>query len=60
MVKSLLENEEIEAYLKDEIVGTLSPWWKASGGVGSVKVVVSNLDFARAKLIAEEYERNLK
>lgn len=58
MVKSLLKNAEIEVYLKDEIVGTLSPWWTASGGVGSVKVVVSNLDFANAKLIVEEYERN--
>jgi hypothetical protein len=41
MVKSLLENADIEAFLKDEIIGTLSPWLTAPGGVGSVKVTVS-------------------
>jgi hypothetical protein len=40
MVKSLLANAEIEAFLKDEINRTNLPWWTASGGVGSVKVVV--------------------
>jgi len=60
MVKSLLENSEIEAFLKDEIVGTLSPWWTAPGGAGSVKVLVSNLDYDKAKIIVDEYQKNLK
>lgn len=57
MVKSLLEDAEIEAFLRDEILGTLSPWWVASGGVGSVKVVVSSTDYELAKSIVEEYEK---
>jgi hypothetical protein len=60
MVKSLLENAEIEAYLKDEIRGTYTPWHVAPGGAGAVKVVVSNRDFEKAKLIVDEYEKNLK
>jgi hypothetical protein len=60
MVKSLLENQEIEAFLKDEIIGTLSPWWTAAGGVGSVKVIVSSADFERAKVIADEYQKNIR
>jgi hypothetical protein len=60
MVKSLLENQEIEAFLKDEIIGTLSPWWTAAGGVGSVKVIVSSVDFERAKVIADEYQKNIR
>lgn len=60
MVKSLLENAEIEAFLKDEIIGTLNPWWTASGGVGSVKVYVSILDHENAKQIVAEYEKNIK
>lgn len=60
MVKSLLENAEIEAYMKDEIVGTLSPWWTAPGGAGSVKVVVSSLDYETAKAIVDEYEDNVR
>jgi hypothetical protein len=60
MVKSLLENAEIQVFLKDEINGTLTPWVVSPGGLGSVKVVVSNLDFDNAKKIVDEYEKNTK
>ncbi len=60
MVKSLLENAEIETFLQDENTGTLAPWYTAGGGAGSVKVVVSNLDFEKARWIIEEYENNEK
>ena len=60
MVKSLLENAEIEAFMADEIIGTLSPWWTAPGGAGAVKVYISNADFDKAKAVVEEYENNLK
>jgi len=58
IVKSLLENAEIETLLKDELVGTLTPWNTAAGGVGSVKIVVSNLDYDKAMLVVEEYKKN--
>ena len=57
MVKSLLENAKIETFLKDENTGTLAPWYTASGGMGAVKVVVSSLDFEKAKIIVEEYRK---
>lgn len=60
IVKSLLENAEVEAFLKDEIMGTLNPWWTAPGGAGSVKVFVSGLDFEKANEIVKEFERNIK
>ncbi len=60
MVKSLLESSDIKAYLKDEIMGTLNPWYVVPGGAGAVKVIISSLDFERAKLIVEEYENNIK
>lgn len=56
LVKSLLENAEIETFLKDEIVGTLAPWYASGGGAGSVKVVVSNLDYDKARNIVNEFE----
>ena len=40
MVKSLLSDAGIEAYVIDEIMGTFNPWWVAAGGVGAVKVFV--------------------
>ncbi|MGD9556014.1 MAG: DUF2007-related protein [Mangrovibacterium sp.] len=60
MVKSLLKNAGIHAFLKDELIGTLTPWWAEPGGAGAVKVFVSELDYDQALAIAEEYQRNLK
>ena len=36
MLRSLLENAEIEAIIKDGIMGTLNPWYTAPGGAGAV------------------------
>jgi len=58
-IKSLLANIEIEGYLKDEINGTMFPWITAPGGMGSVKVVVSSQDYENAKIVVEEYKKNL-
>jgi len=60
LLKSLLENDEVESYLNDQIMGTLNPWYTAPGGAGSVSVFVSNQDFAKAKLIVDEFEKNLR
>ena len=60
LLKSLLENAEIEAYLKDEFTGTLYPWHTTPGGVGAVKVFVSSVDHEKARIVTDEYESNLK
>jgi hypothetical protein len=60
LVKSLLENAEIEAYLKDEFTGVLYPWHTSPGGVGAVKVFVSSVDQEKARMVVEEYQNNLK
>ena len=60
LVKSLLENAEIDAYLKDEFSGTLYPWHTTPGGVGAVKVFVSSVDNEKARIVVDEYESNLK
>lgn len=60
LVKSLLENAEIKAYLKDEFTGVLYPWHTTPGGVGAVKIFVSSVDQENARLVVEEYERNIK
>lgn len=57
MIKNLLANVDIEAFVNDEIMGTLAPFY-STPGLGSVKVVVSNLDYAKAKLLVAEYEKN--
>ncbi len=55
MVKSLLENSHIGAFLKDEYIGTLSPWHAAPGGAGAVKVFVSNQDYEKAKIVIADF-----
>lgn len=57
MVKSLLDNAEIEAFVKDEKMGVIAPWNIAGGGAGSVKIIVSNVDFERAKEVVDEFEK---
>jgi len=58
VVKSLLENAEIEAFLKDELMGMLEPWVSAAGGAGAVKVFVSSSDFELASEIVNEFVKN--
>jgi len=60
LVKSLLENAEIEAFLKDEFTGTLYPWHTTPGGAGAVKIFVSSVDHEKARIVVAEYESNLK
>jgi hypothetical protein len=60
IVKSLLENAEINAYLKDEFTGVLYPWHTTPGGVGAVKVIVSSADVEKARMVVAEFEDNLK
>ena len=59
LVQSLLDNDGIQSWLKDEIVGTLNPWYAAPGGSGAIKVLVLKADFEKSKLIIEEYERGV-
>jgi len=56
MVQSLLTNANIESWLRDEIMGTMMPWWVVGGGAGAVKVVVSEKDAVDARAIVASYE----
>jgi len=57
LVKSLLENAEIESYVKDSRMGILAPWNVDAGGAGPVKIFVSNLDVEKAKEVISQYEQ---
>lgn len=60
MVKSLLQDSGIEAFLKDEHMGTMFPFHTAPGAAGSVKVVVSNRQYEKAKTVVDDYLKNIK
>jgi hypothetical protein len=57
LVKSLLDNAEIESFMKDQRMGVLAPWNVDAGGAGPVKIFVSSLDAEKAREVIEQYEK---
>ena len=55
MIKNLLENEGINSFLKDEIIGSRNPGWRPGGGV---RLIVSEENYPAARKIVEEYEKS--
>lgn len=60
LLKSIMDDAEIESFLLNEFTGTIAPWYTAAGGAGSVKVIVSSVDFERARAIMEEFRENMR
>lgn len=60
MVRNLLENEGIPSYLENEIIGTIWPFGTTPGGLGAIKVIVSDEFKERAMVVVKEYLDNLK
>lgn len=58
IVKSMLADIGIEAFLKDEFMGTIAPWHTSPGGVAAVKVIISGQDADRAKEVVETFTKN--
>ena len=59
MVKSLLGNAEIEAYVIDNFMGTLNPWWTSAGGAAPVRVFVASGDAEHAREVVKDYLRSI-
>ncbi len=55
VMKSLLDNARIPNFLKDEFIGGLTPWAITPGGVGAVKVLITEKDIERARPIVEKF-----
>jgi hypothetical protein len=58
VVKSLLENAEIQVYMKDEVRGTMAPWHLEPGGLGAVKLIVAEIDEGKALEVVNSYLKN--
>ncbi len=57
MLVNILEGEGIKAFINNEVVGTLFPFY-STPGMGAVKVVVSQNDAEKAKPLVEDFEKN--
>lgn len=60
MLKSMLDDAQIYSFLKDEIMGTLNPWYTDAGGAGPVRVIVSSTDEEEAREIVSLFEHNIQ
>ena len=59
IIKTYLESMGIQAFVQDEMSGTLAPFTTSPGGVGAVKVVVSMKNLDEAKKIVQDFLNNL-
>lgn len=58
IVKSMLQDSDIDVFLKNENMGTIAPWHVSAGGAGAVKIIINSNDYDKAKLIIEKYEES--
>jgi hypothetical protein len=55
LIKGLLENSGIKAFLTDEIMGTIAPGYLSPGFEGSVKVVIFKKNLKKAEIIIKDF-----
>ncbi len=58
LLRAILEDAEIYAFLTDKIFGGVLPPIYSATDTGQVKVKVSDRDVERAKVIVREFEEN--
>ncbi len=58
LIRAMLENAEIYAFLTDKIFGGVLPPIYSATDTGQVKVKVSSRELERAKAIVKEFEEN--
>ncbi len=57
MLKIILEKEGIKAFVNNEVIGTLFPFY-TTPGMGAVRVIVSKSDADNATAVVKEFERD--
>lgn len=58
MIKEMLEDNGIQAYMENELMGNIAPWIVTPGGAASVKINVSTSDYDRSKELIDELNNN--
>lgn len=58
MIKNILDDHHIQAFLQNQLMGVIEPWVVSPGGFEPVKVVVSSADYDKALSLVEEYNQS--
>ena len=55
LIQGLLEAQGIRAFLQNEFLGSLAPWYLGPGGVDAVQVVVAEHDAENAREVVAAF-----
>jgi hypothetical protein len=58
MTKSMLEEEGIQAFIRNELMSSIAPWQIELGGLGAAKVVVANSNYDKATELIKSFGLN--
>ena len=58
MIKNVLEDNNIQAFVQNSLMGVIEPWVVSPGGFEPVKVVVAFADVEKAMQLVEEYNHS--
>lgn len=58
MIKNVLEDNNIHAFLENSLMGVIEPWIVSPGGFAPVKVVVATTDYDKAMQLVEEFNQS--
>ena len=58
LLKSLLENAEIEVYVNGGISGAKMPW-DSLYSKGGLRITVSSLDYEKAMIVVDDFYKNM-
>lgn len=57
MLVTILDNEGIKAFVNNEVIGTLFPFY-TTPGMGAVRVIVSESDAEQASLVVADFQKD--
>lgn len=57
MLVTILDNEGIKAFVNNEVIGTLFPFY-TTPGMGAVRVVVSKTDAEKANMVVADFQKD--
>ncbi len=58
-LKNLLENNNITAFVINELMASIEPWAVTAGGLNPVLLSIANEDFEKATPIIESFKKAL-
>lgn len=58
IVKEMLIDNGIQAFILNEFEGTIAPFRVQAGGIDPIKVIVSSLDYDMALRLIKEFNEN--